>query len=357
MPECQVCGGDPGREGSLLCGHSFCPDCFNKYVTGSLDELRGQLRCSICGCTTSLISDSHCETSLTLCGRQSDPQLVCPMGIAVDNQGGFVITDSAKYRIHLFDEAGRPGLDFAHIHGHRLQSGVVKTEAMIVAPFHTGSQVCLAYYTHQGQFRGNAYLGPDVKVGGIVIKSDNELLVTDINNHCIYLVNNDRKVITKTFNLDRLNSEVHTPRPCGIALNDEDQMVVTDVANHCVRVYYPNGQLAFVFGREGSRASEFQEPVDIAIAAQGHLVVVDKGNQRVQVFTRHGHFLSFCIRFRLGPEVFLSPIGVAITRDNMAAVLLSGAGGASAGEVRVCPIREHMQKPRKITQEYAVSPS
>ena len=61
-------------------------------------------------------------------------------------------------------------------------------------------------------------------------------------------------------------------------------ITVADTAGHTMRVFDPNGTLAFAFGSEGSGEGQFSAPEGVAVYHDGTIAVADTGNNRVQVF-------------------------------------------------------------------------
>merc|ERR1712227_755247 len=136
------------------------------------------------------------------------------------DSGEYIITDVKQKRIFIYDASGIEVCNFAHVHQHSLLPGITMTQCgQLVIPFNTGSNVCLHYYSLGGQFKGTAYLKPDVEVGGLTISAEGDTLLTDKKNACIYTISNTTKTIKNTIKLEKEVSEKHTPVPCGITVN------------------------------------------------------------------------------------------------------------------------------------------
>ncbi|XP_019613545.1 PREDICTED: tripartite motif-containing protein 3-like [Branchiostoma belcheri] len=80
--------------------------------------------------------------------------------------------------------------------------------------------------------------------------------------------------------------------PRYITVDGEGNILVSDWDNHCVYVYNEDGQFLFQFGGEGSGESQLNNPYGICTDRAGNIIVADGGNSRVEMFDKTGKFLK-----------------------------------------------------------------
>ena len=203
-------------------------------------------------------------------------------------------------------------------------------------PFNTERHVALTYFTFQGHQQGHAYLDKTADVTGVCVNSRNEVLASDSENGCIWVVN-DHQRVAYSIDLKRLYGEKFDPKPGAICTDRDDNFYVTDTANNCIKSYTRDATVRFYFGCTGERPGNFQYPIGLYIDGQNRIAIVDNGNERVQLFDESGNFLRYIVRFRGGKQnMFQTPVAVtgAYNSDSVA-VLLNGKNGNEHSEVRV----------------------
>ena len=111
-------------------------------------------------------------------------------------------------------------------------------------------------------------------------------------------------------------SRLETVYPCGVCcMHESDNLLVTDVFNHCVRVLASSGRFLKTIGREGRSGGEFKEPCGIAVTADNHIFVTERDNQRVQCFTPTGKYVHKFGHKLLFNSQLADPWGVAAAPD------------------------------------------
>ncbi|KAI8493585.1 hypothetical protein Bbelb_285060 [Branchiostoma belcheri] len=77
-----------------------------------------------------------------------------------------------------------------------------------------------------------------------------------------------------------------------ITVDGEGNILVSDCENDCVYVYNEDGQFLFKFGGLGSGEGRLKYPLGICTDRAGNIIVADGGNKRVEMFDKTGRFLK-----------------------------------------------------------------
>ncbi|XP_019613514.1 PREDICTED: tripartite motif-containing protein 3-like [Branchiostoma belcheri] len=77
-----------------------------------------------------------------------------------------------------------------------------------------------------------------------------------------------------------------------ITVDKEGNILVSDINNACVYVYNEDGQFLFQFGGLGSDEGQLKDPRGICTDRAGNIIVADTGNSRVEMFDKTGKFLK-----------------------------------------------------------------
>ncbi|XP_019647744.1 PREDICTED: tripartite motif-containing protein 2-like [Branchiostoma belcheri] len=80
--------------------------------------------------------------------------------------------------------------------------------------------------------------------------------------------------------------------PQYITVDGEGNILVSDYDNHCIYVYNQDGEFLFKFGGEGSGEGQLKHPRGICTDKAGNIIVADRGNSRVEMFDKTGKFLK-----------------------------------------------------------------
>ena len=73
-------------------------------------------------------------------------------------------------------------------------------------------------------------------------------------------------------------------KPCGVVIDSNNKVLVCDYKNHRIQVFTTEGRFLHMIGTRGVRLGQFTHPVGIAVSPTGHLYVCEEGRDRVQVF-------------------------------------------------------------------------
>lgn len=167
--------------------------------------------------------------------------LANPVGVALDENGGLCMSDTATKKVSYYDAGARRWQEWDHVDAIAFKAPVAVAK------------------------RGSTIFVADAALA--------EVIAFDTTGKLLFLINHDLE------------------RPCGLALLGE-RLYATDVAGHCVVAFDLRGNRLLRFGRRGTGPGEFNYPTHAATDERGHLLITDSLNSRVQVFDAEGHFQS-----------------------------------------------------------------
>ena len=175
-----------------------------------------------------------------------------PVGICLDSDGFFHITDDSADNICTYD-----------IDGKRVSS-----------------------WGESGSTPGNLS-GP----AGIRLDGEENLWIVDSANHRVQQFTREGKML-------RCWGEFGTDPgqfnyPWGISLDPfNGDVFVADWRNDRIQRFTPDGELVQVIGHNGSKDGEFLHPSGVTVDKYGDIYVADQGNDRVQLFNNRGNFVE-----------------------------------------------------------------
>jgi len=105
--------------------------------------------------------------------------------------------------------------------------------------------------------------------------------------------------------------------PLAVAFGPHNRLYVLDAGNSRVQILDRMGRALAAFGAPGSASGQFIAPESLAISARGTVAVADTGNNRVQLFDADGKFLKSWGAYGTASGQFRAPRGVAITNDRV----------------------------------------
>ncbi|XP_065914826.1 E3 ubiquitin-protein ligase TRIM71-like [Dysidea avara] len=142
----------------------------------------------------------------------------------------------------------------------------------------------------------------------IAFGKDGVWAVADSNN-CVYIFDDQETLIRKFGQSGTNNGQFQ--RPWGISFDANNDLYVTDYNNHRVQKFNINGTYLFQFGHCGSGNGQLSYPQGIAVH-NDKVFVADYGNCRISVFHLNGQFGHV-----IGSGQLLSrPWGVAVTTND-----------------------------------------
>ena len=200
-----------------------------------------------------------------------------PWGVAINQSGNIVVTESGNHRISIFSSAGEKIKSFGSL----------------------GSS--------NGQFN---------RPEGVVVDGDDNILVVDYNNHRIQKFTSDGNFITAVG--VRGDNCREFKYPVGIGVHPLNQRVyIADTDNHRIQILNSDLTFSSSFGSRGNNNGQFNSPYDLAFDSSGNVYVADNGNYCILVFTAEGKFLRRFGTRGKKPGELDSPTGVSLDISNV----------------------------------------
>ncbi|HEX7256927.1 MAG TPA: 6-bladed beta-propeller [Nitrososphaeraceae archaeon] len=101
--------------------------------------------------------------------------------------------------------------------------------------------------------------------------------------------------------------------PHSMVFDSEDNIYVTDTNNHRIQKFTSDGEFITKWGTEGNGDGEFSSPEGIDVDSLGNVYVADTGNSRIQKFTSDGEFITKWGTEGNGDGEFGLPLGIGVT--------------------------------------------
>ena len=151
---------------------------------------------------------------------------------------------------------------------------------------------------------------------GIAVNSNKGLIaVTDVNGHCILLLDKEgnflRKFGCKGTDIGQLNS------PSDITFLNDSEILVAEELNHRIQQFNVHtGKGVKTFGKHGEGVGEFRNPTGVYRDGEERIFVADFNNSRIQVFTKEGEpVFSFGSGLLRGPTACIVHQNMFIVSD------------------------------------------
>jgi DNA-binding beta-propeller fold protein YncE len=172
-----------------------------------------------------------------------------PRGLAVDNAGNILVSDTNNGRIQKFSPAG----------------------------------VFLSVIGRTGSGPGE-FLEP----GGIAVDSGGNIYVADVSNNRVQKLKADG-----TFLAEWKGPEPGFYGPRDVAIGADNSIYIVDQGHARIIKCDPNGKVLVVWGTLGQDDGQFSGPTSVAVDGKNDRVyVADPSNKRIEVFDTNGKFLA-----------------------------------------------------------------
>ncbi|XP_071958725.1 uncharacterized protein [Antedon mediterranea] len=116
---------------------------------------------------------------------------------------------------------------------------------------------------------------------GIAISKTGLLYITDMYNHEVFVCDTRGKV------RQRIGKDV-LKKPNGVALTKNNEILVVDYDQCCLFMFENDGKLKRTFCTQGKDYGQFNHPWFVAINSKGDWIVSDCDNRRLQIFDNSG---------------------------------------------------------------------
>ena len=124
---------------------------------------------------------------------------------------------------------------------------------------------------------------------GIAVDADDNLYITDQNNHRIQKLTPDGRPLM-AFGIFGSGAG-HLNMPWGVCVAPDGSIFVADWRNDRIQQYGTDGLVIAQYGEPGAGDGQFSRPSGVAVDADGNIYVTDWGNERVQVLAADGSHL------------------------------------------------------------------
>jgi DNA-binding beta-propeller fold protein YncE len=241
-----------------------------------------------------------------------DKRLVNPFGIALDENGGFCVTDTGANRVCYYDAAKRRWQQWDHagnVHFAAPVAAAIKGGVIFVADSALGEVVAL---DTEGKLLFEIKQGV-ARPSGLAILGE-QLYVSDAGCHCVAVFDLHGNRISNFG--ERGTGPGQFNFPTHIAADSRGHLLVTDSLNSRVQVFDANGKYESEFGSAGDTSGHFGRPKGVAADSFGHIYVADAMFDNIQVFDLSGRLLLSLGVTGSGPGEFGLPNGIAISPDN-----------------------------------------
>ncbi|XP_065919863.1 tripartite motif-containing protein 2-like [Dysidea avara] len=173
--------------------------------------------------------------------------------------------------------------------------------------------------------RYNKVINDNGKMGkprGVAFSSDHHWAVSDYGYHCVYVFNEQDKLVRKFGGHGNVAGMFDEPH--GISFDNDNFLYVVDSNNHRVQKFDLDGYYILQFGSKELSKDKKYGPVGITVH-HNKVYIADCGNHHISVYQTDGTYCFSFGSYGNGPGQFQFPWDVAVTPDNT--LLVADSGG------------------------------
>lgn len=239
-------------------------------------------------------------------------RLVNPFGLALDDAGNLLVTDTGANAVCFLDLSHKKWLRWESVGKTRFQSPVAVArhgETFFVADSALGKVIA---FDEKGKLQFEITNGL-VRPSGLALLGE-RLYVADARQHQVLIFDVTGKFISKFGQRGGGPGEFNFPTH--ISTDAAGLVYVTDSLNCRIEVFDADGRFQRAFGSAGDGPGCFSRPKGVAVDPAGHVYVVDAMFDNVQVFDGRGRLLMDWGGSGQAPGEFWLPNAIVIGRDN-----------------------------------------
>ena len=232
-----------------------------------------------------------------------------PFGLALDDAGNLLLTDTGANTVCCLDRQGKKWLRWEQAGKTRFVSPVAAArhgDTMFVADSALGKVLAVDL---KGKLRFEITQELE-RPSGLAIFED-KLFVADSQRQEVVVCNLRGEFVSRWGRRGSAPGEFNFPTH--LAVDATGRIFVTDSMNCRIQVFDSSGQFQCVIGSPGDSPGNLSRPKGVAVDRYGHIYVVDALFDNVQIFDGQGRLLLNWGEAGSAPGQFWLPNGIAIS--------------------------------------------
>jgi sugar lactone lactonase YvrE len=245
-------------------------------------------------------------------GSGDSGQLVKPFGIALDDAGNLLLTDTGTSEVFCLEQSHRKWLRWQQAGKVRFESPVAVArhrDTIYVADSALGRVLA---FTPKGKLLFE--ITRDLERPSGLALTNEKLFIADSQRHQIVIFDLRGAYISKFGQRGSGPGEFNFPTH--VAADPRGDIFVTDSLNCRIQVFDASGRFQRVIGSPGDGPGHFGRPKGVGLDGFGHIYVVDAVFDNVQIYDPRGSLLLSWGEPGSDPGEFWLPNGVVVGRDN-----------------------------------------
>jgi DNA-binding beta-propeller fold protein YncE len=242
-----------------------------------------------------------------------------PAGVATDSKGRVYVTSLSRSLLYVIDKEhkqllrinGGNGITFRTPVGVAVDEQdnfyVSDTQLHLVAKFNPQGQIVATFGSDDGMV-APAYMSVD--------DQRHRIYIADTRAQCVFVYDlTTLKLIQKVGKFGSRKDEFQYP--VGVGVNRKDgTFAVTDTGSCSVKVFDADFKFVRKFGQQAMNPGNFVRPKGVAFDSQGNIWVADAAFNNFQIFSNDGHVRMFVGSTGAGAGQFQLPNGLYIDKND-----------------------------------------